>query len=115
MPTVFVVGRDWKLRASVRAELREAGVEALGMESADDLARALAGGTLPTVVVVEAGGDAATHAALTLLGKRVPLVVVASRTEPAPAVETAAAVLYRPVRVEDVVAQVKQLLQGRPA
>ena len=41
MPVVFVVARDWTLRMGVRAELRELGIEALGMESAEDAGRAL--------------------------------------------------------------------------
>jgi hypothetical protein len=37
MAVVFVVSRDWTLRATVRAELREAGVDAMGLETADDV------------------------------------------------------------------------------
>ena len=43
MPTVFVIAQDWQLRTSVRAELREQGVEALGMERVDDAAQAIDG------------------------------------------------------------------------
>ena len=115
LPTVFVIGSDWTLRASERAELRELGIEALGMESADDAARALAAGTVPAAVVLDATGEDTGNPALAQLAKRVPFVVVASRTQPAPALEAAAVVLYRPVRVGDVVARVKQLLAGLPA
>ena len=112
MPTVFIISRDWKLRATVRAELREAGVEALGMESADEAAREIAAGRLPSVVVLD-GGVATTG--LQNLAGSVPIVVVASRVEPAPPLPRVAAVLYRPVSVKEVVAQVHLALQGHAA
>lgn len=112
MPTVFVIGKDWMLRAGVRAELRELGIEALGMETLADAQAALAAGTLPSAVVLEA--DAADPT-LAQLARRAPLLVVASRTVETPAIAAAAAVLYRPVRVGEVVARVKQLLEGQAA
>ncbi len=119
MPTVFVISKDWTLRVTVRAELREAGIEALGMESVDDAARTLAHGNTPSAIVLDAAAeeDAApsAKAALNHLAKRVPVVVVASRVEPAPPLKGAAALLYRPVRVGDIVARVKELLAGQAA
>ena len=47
MHTVFVIATDWTLRAGVRAELRELGIDALGMDSADDAGRALAENQTP--------------------------------------------------------------------
>lgn len=116
MPLVFIIAEDWTLRIAVRAELREAGIEALGMERVADAARAIAEGTMPTVIVLEARTlDAAGPA----LPRHIPRVVVASHTERPEAWEAvkegAAAVLYRPVSVAEIVAQVKQLLQGQPA
>ncbi|SRR5712692_2883636 len=121
MPTVFVISKDWTLRATVRAELRHLGVEALGMESLDELAGAVARGKAPSAVVLDTAGESsafaapATQAALANLGKRVPLLVVASRVEPAPALEGVAALLYRPVRVGEIVTRVQQLLAGQAA
>ncbi len=145
MPTVFVIGKDWRLRSLVRAELREHGVEALGMETLDDAGRAIASGTMPTVVVIDATSDAGLkpgattdatsdaglkpgatatkkaaeeEAALRMLAKRVPFVIVASHTEIAPelsGVADAAAVLYKPVSVGEVVARVEDLLKGLAA
>src|ERR1700730_13194111 len=40
MAIVFVIARDWTLRTPVRAELRELGIDALGMESPEDVGRA---------------------------------------------------------------------------
>ena len=113
MPTVFVIGQDRQLRANVRAELREQGVEALGMESLDDAAQAIATGTIPAAVVFDAAGEAVPEPALANLARRVPVILVASRTTAAPSLEGIAAVLWRPVRVGEVVEQVKQVLKGQ--
>ncbi len=122
MPTVFVISEDWVLRTNVRAELRHAGVEALGMESADDAARMIARGTPPSAVVVDSTAVNATpesREALSNLARRVPMIVVAScpavSGEASVVLDGAAAVLYRPVRVGQIVARVQQLLAGQPA
>lgn len=109
MLVVFVIARDWMLRAGVRAELRERGIEALGMESPDDGAKALAEGQVPAAVVLESAVASEAHHALENLARRVPVIVVASRMEPPP-LSSAAATLYRPVRVQDVVEQVLRVL-----
>ena len=114
MLTVFIIAQDWMLRAGVRAELREKGIEALGMESLDDAGKAIAAGQVPSAVVLEAGTGKLNLQALEQLARRVPVIVVASRWERAP-LESAAAVLYRPVRIGDVVARVLQALQGHAA
>ena len=120
MPTVFVISSDWSLRATVRAELLHAGIEALGMESVDDLAQAAAQGRAPSAVVLDVAGEgsalsAAATGALANLARRVPVVMVASRVGPTPPLESVAAVLYRPVRVGEIVARVRQLLEGQAA
>ena len=122
MPTIFVISEDWMLRTTVRAELRHAGVGALGMESADDAARMIARGTAPSAVVVDSTAVNATPAsreALHNLARRVPVIVVAScpgvSGEASTPLDGAAAVLYRPVRVGEIVARVQQLLAGQAA
>ena len=72
MAIVFVIARDWTLRAAVRAELCELGIEALGMESAEDVGRALAAGQLPAAVVLEGTAEIAGHPAVRKLIERVP-------------------------------------------
>lgn len=121
MPVVFVVARDWVLRRSVRAELRERGVDALGMDSPDDIGRALASGQLPAAVVLEGTADFASHLGVLGLISRVPTILIASRTEKIPLVQQKdereqptsyiGAVLYRPVLVGDIVARVMQFLR----
>jgi len=109
MPVVFVIAHDWSLRAGVRAELRERGIEALGMDAAADAGRAIASGQLPAVVVLEAIPELAGDLAIQKLVERVPTLLIASRTEtvPLPPVD---AVFYRPVRVGEIVARVHELI-----
>jgi DNA-binding response OmpR family regulator len=109
MPVVFVLARDWTLRTGVRAELRERGVEALGMDSPADASRAIASGQLPAVVVLEAIPELAGDAAIQKLVERAPTILIASRTEtvPLPAVDT---VFYRPVRIGEIAARVHELI-----
>ena len=109
MPLVFVIATDWKLRAAVRAELRERGIDALGMDTADDAGRALARGEVPTVIVLEASVELAGNLAMQKLVERAPTVLVASRTETVP-LPRVAAVFYRPVRIGEIIAKVVELL-----
>ena len=109
MPVVFVIASDWKLRAAVRAELRERGIDVLGMDTAEDIGRALAGGAVPAVVVLEANAQLAGDPAIQGLVARVPTVLVASRTETV-ALPRVAAVFYRPVRIGEIVEKVNELL-----
>ena len=109
MPVVFVIATDWKLRAAVRAELRERGMDALGMDSPADAGRVLAQGTMPNAAVLEATAHLADDPAIQGLVKRVPTVLVASRTETVLLPEVAA-VFYRPVSVGDIVSKVSEIL-----
>jgi len=121
MAVVFVIARDWTLRTAVRAELRELGIEALGMESAEDVGSALAAGQMPAAVVLEGTAEVAGEAAVQKLIERVPTILVASRTETLPLAapgpgETAggrgfAAVFFRPVRIAEIVTRVRELLE----
>ncbi len=121
MPSILIVSKDWTLRTAVRAELREAGLDARGMESLADAGEALAGGLSPAVVILDAAleGTPAEHAALAHLARRVSLLVVASHVQPgadaANWLHSAAAVIYRPVRVEEIVSRVKRLVEGQAA
>jgi DNA-binding response OmpR family regulator len=109
MPTVFVIATDWTLRTGVRAELLELDIDALGMDSADDAGRALADNQTPTAIVLEATADLAGNPAIQNLVKRVPTILIASRTETLP-LPPAAVVLYRPVTIREIVDQVRALI-----
>jgi DNA-binding NtrC family response regulator len=114
MAVVFVIARDWTLRTAVHAELRESGIDALGMESAEAAGRAIASGQMPQAVVLEAAAEIAADAAVQTLISRVPTVLIASRMEKIPlppaSIAGAAEVFYRPLRIADIVSCVRQIL-----
>ena len=91
----------------VRAELREAGIEALGMEMITDVEDALARGFVPSLIVLD-GAELENETArksVEELAHSVAVLVVDSRISPAPAVP-GTEVLWRPMRVQDVVSRV---------
>ena len=111
MPVVFVVSGEWDLRGAVRAELRERGITALGMETVDDMARTIAGGIAPSAVVVDGAllHQAETRAAVENLSCHVPVLVVDSRVSPAPPLPDVTTLL-RPVQVKQIVSRVLQMI-----
>ncbi len=123
MANVFVIATDWQLRATVRAELREINIDALGMDSPDHAGRALAANQMPAAIVLEATADVASNPAIQNLIKRVPAVVIASHTESLPSLAIndlstlapGSVVLYRPVTVGDIVKEVRAILARSPA
>jgi len=118
MPVVFVIAEEWRLRAAVRAELRERGIKALGMETADDAGRAIAAGELPSAIVLDANAAVKSDAALQTLLHRIPSVLIASRTTSSTSPssnEMARKVLFRPVQISEIVAAVLDLLKGQPS
>jgi hypothetical protein len=107
MPVVFVISPDRSLRTMVRAELREAGIMALGMEVASDLEESLRPGIAPSVIVLDGIQlvDEAVRKMLEVLARDVPVLVVDSAITPAPPLPHTE-VLRRPARVADVVSRV---------
>ena len=113
MPVVFIVSGEWDLRGAVRAELREAGIEALGMESVEDMARMISSGIAPALVVLDGAQlrGPETREALQNLSSRLPLLVIDSRLNPAPPLPNAHTIL-RPVQVKEIVARVLEMLSS---
>jgi hypothetical protein len=114
MPLVFVLAEDWKLRSAVRAELRERGVRALGMDSADAAGRAIAQGETPAAIVLEGTATLVADPAVQQLVSRIPTVLIASRTETIPfssSPRRRGGVFYRPVLVGEIVSAVLELLE----
>jgi hypothetical protein len=97
------------MRTAVRAELRELGIDALGMDSADDADRAIASGGLPNVVALEATAEFLGDPRIQNLVQRVPAVLIVSRTVQV-SLPDVPAVLYRPVLIADIVVRVRELL-----
>jgi hypothetical protein len=84
MPVVFVLARDWTLRTAVRAKPREIGIDALGMDSPDDVGRRIAAGQTPIAIVLKATSDFVSHSAIQDIVSRVPTIWIAPRTERIP-------------------------------
>jgi hypothetical protein len=116
MAACFLAMRDDRIRALLRAQLREAGIEALGLESCDDLAEAIGGGAAPSVIVIDGAelSDAAAREALANVARRIPILVIDSPTAPAAQVPGAERI-WRPVGIGDIVARVTALLAGHTA
>jgi DNA-binding response OmpR family regulator len=119
MPIVLVVSDNWMLRTGVRAELRERGIEAMGIASARKAVAQIAAGAFPEVLVIDAGTGTASgddvsgeDAAISrLLESGVPAILISSRTVTSPPWK-AAVLLPRPVRVGEITAAVLWLLKG---
>lgn len=116
MPPVFVISRDWDLRGAVRAELRQAGIDARGMETVDDLGAAIAAGTVPSVVVVDGAElqNPVARAALENIAGQVAVLVVDSRVSPAPPLP-GSQLMQRPVQVKEIVGRVLAMLRSEAA
>jgi DNA-binding response OmpR family regulator len=113
MPAVFIVSGEWDIRGAIRAELREAGIEALGVETVDDMAQMIAGGIAPALVVLDGAqlNRREARQALENLSSRLPILVINSRLSPAPPLPRAQTIL-RPVQVKEIVARVLTMLSS---
>src|SRR3972149_5130882 len=91
MKTVRVVGRDWKFRALLRAQLLEEGYAALGFETLEEAAAPLGLGAPPAALVFDTTDalPGSFQPPLTALAARLPVVLVAAAGGPPPAVVAA--------------------------
>lgn len=116
MPTVFIIGEDWKLRGALRAELLEQGIEALGFASLGDAARHAEASAGPDLVVLDAStaipDDPVAAASLT---RHAALLAVVSGISDTPQLPPHAVLMRRPVRVSEIVLRVRQMLEGQAA
>jgi hypothetical protein len=79
------------------------------MDSGDEAGHAIASGGLPDVIVLEATAALLSDPIIQNLVQRVPTILVSSRTVTV-SLPDPAAVLYRPVRISEIVARVRDLL-----
>lgn len=116
---VILLGKDWKSRALLRAQLIEEGLEVKAYDSVADAIEAAAGhnGPAPLLIADLAGSDdpALVAAQLAHWSRRIPIWIVASRSViDARELEGRGfeAVLYRPVDVGDLVERIKRCVGG---
>ena len=79
------------------------------MDSLDDAERTPTRNQLPAAIVLEATAELLANPAIQNLVSVAPTILIASRTETV-ALPTVATVLYRPVRIGDIIAKVRELL-----
>lgn len=115
MPTVFVISEDWTLRTAVRAELLEQGIEAMGFECGADAVHAAVAGPWPALVVLDGSTVDPAQPEMSPLLKRSSLLLVTSGIGPLPELPPRATIMRRPVRVSEITAGVRRLLEGQPA
>ena len=119
MTQICIVGRDWKFRALVRAELREQGYEALGLETLDEVGKAIAGGQVSPAAIVfdlsETDNRDRDLATLRSLALSVPVILIASHSNlpDSSALPEGLAALFRPLTIAEVVSHVRARL-GKP-
>ncbi len=115
MPTVFLITADWTLRAAVRAELLAQGIEALGFESAADAIHAAVSGPWPDLVVADDSTVNLTQPDAASSLSRASLLVVLSGIGEPRHLPPGAVAMRRPLRVAEITARVRQILEGQPA
>lgn len=119
MGPVLVVGREWKFRVLVRAELREAGYEALGLETLDDAGDLIARSLTPPVALLfdlaESSDPAREMARIPSLAGLLPVFLIASPSllPNAATIPEHVTLLLRPVSVADIVQAVRERLGTR--
>ena len=111
MQVILVVGREWKFRALLRAQLREEGYEALAFEILQDAEAELASAAALVFDTADFKPEE-WQAQLQQLAATLPVVVVAGADEPVEIL--LACVLRRPVRLSDIVAAVREIKPAQP-
>jgi len=111
MKSILVVGRDWKFRAPLRAQLREEGYEALGFETLENAESEASGAAVLIFDTTDAQpGD--WQPVLQRLATQLPVVIVAGAPEEVNV--PGAKLLRRPLSLGDIVAVVRELASAGP-
>jgi hypothetical protein len=99
----------------VRAELVEQGIEALGFDCVDHALHAAAHGHWPALVVSDDSAFDPDKPEWATLLRRSTLLLIISGAGTAPQLPPGGVALRRPVRVAEITARVRQILEGQPA
>jgi len=111
MKTILVVGREWKFRALLRAQLREEGYDALGFETLQD-AESEATGAAALIFDTSEASPTDWQPVLQRLATQLPVVIVAGAPEEVNV--PGAKLLRRPLSLGDIVAVVRELASAGP-
>ncbi len=118
MAQVILIGKDWKTRALLRAQLLEEGLKVEAYESLSGALEVLAGGSPAPLLLADlsaSSNPAVEVAQLAHWSKRTPIWIIASRS----AVEERElqdsgfeAVLWRPIDVGELVERIKRRVKN---
>lgn len=111
MKTVLVVGREWKFRALLRAQLREEGYEALAFETLQDIEAEKVGAAALVFDTADFKPEE-WQPQLTQLAAALPVLIVAGADESLHLPR--ARVLRRPIRLAEVVSALREIISARP-
>ena len=115
MRDVLLIGKDWKARALLRAQLLEEGVKVKAYETAADALDGLVQGTHLIIADLSASEQPSVELdQLALWAKRIPTWLLASHSviaENAVRGRGFERVLFRPVLVGELVAEIKERLK----
>ncbi len=119
MKQVFLVGKDWKARALLRAQLLEEGLEVEAHETAGSALKSLERPPwLPALLIADLSASDNPNAEVNQLASRadhIPIWIIASRTlHVEGALETRGfeVVFFRPLDVGKLVNRIKRRLAG---
>ena len=119
---VLLIGKDWKTRALLRAQLLEEGVDVEAYESlAEALEASIGIGEVPALLIgdlSESADPAVATAQLAHWSKRIPIWIIASRSvvdEKELQGRGFEAVLFRPIDVGELVERIKQRVRPSPS
>ncbi len=111
MSEVWVVSENFAERALIVAELTEEGFHARGLESLPDLFSAIATGTAPRVLVLDAQASVLDSVKWEAIRSLMPathtLLIVGAGIEPLPAT----AVMRRPFSIGELVGKIESLMR----
>jgi len=118
---VLLIGKDWKTRALLRAQLLEEGVDVEAYESlADALEASIGVGQAPALLIADVGESVDPKVEIAQLAhwsRRIPIWIIARRTvadESEFEGRRFEAVLFRPVDLGELVERIKQRVRPSP-
>ena len=119
---VLLIGKDWKTRALLRAQLLEEGVDVEAYESlAEALEASMGVGEVPALLLADLSASpnpAVEIAQLAHWSRRIPIWIIARRTvadESEFEGRGFEAVLFRPIDLGELVERIKQWVRPSPA
>lgn len=119
---VLLIGKDWKTRALLRAQLLEEGVDVEAFESlAEALEASIGVGESPALLLGDVGESVDPKLEIAQLAhwaKRIPIWIIARRTlagESEFEGRGFEAVLFRPIDLGELVERIKQRVRPSPA